>query len=102
MTGGHFLDSEATLSGHFVCMAIIAITLAIGFLVAILLWYVLSWRAVRNRSGVCVVVLGDVGRSPRMQYHALSLADGGFSVDVVGYGGRVCYLIADYYCCGCS
>ena len=30
-------------------------------------------RAMRGR--VAVVVLGDVGRSPRMQYHALSLAD---------------------------
>ncbi|XP_071442319.1 chitobiosyldiphosphodolichol beta-mannosyltransferase isoform X1 [Hetaerina americana] len=34
-----------------------------------------------------VVVLGDVGRSPRMQYHALSLAREGFNVDVVGYEG---------------
>lgn len=36
---------------------------------------------------VCVVVLGDVGRSPRMQYHALSLAASGFDVDIIGYGG---------------
>ncbi|EFX88803.1 hypothetical protein DAPPUDRAFT_304651 [Daphnia pulex] len=35
----------------------------------------------------CVVVLGDVGRSPRMQYHALSLAKEGYSVDIVGYSG---------------
>lgn len=35
-----------------------------------------------------VLVLGDVGRSPRMQYHALSLAEqAGMEVDVVGYGG---------------
>ena len=36
---------------------------------------------------VCVVVLGDVGRSPRMQYHMLSLVNTGHQVDVVGYGG---------------
>lgn len=36
--------------------------------------------------GVCVVVLGDIGRSPRMQYHALSLARHGYKVDMVGYG----------------
>ena len=36
---------------------------------------------------VSVVVLGDVGRSPRMQYHALSLASGPADVDVVGYPG---------------
>ena len=37
---------------------------------------------------VQVVVLGDFGRSPRMQYHALSLADSrGADVDVVAYTG---------------
>ncbi|KAJ1734666.1 mannosyltransferase, partial [Coemansia biformis] len=36
---------------------------------------------------VAVVVLGDIGRSPRMQYHALSLARSGHQVDFVGYGG---------------
>ncbi|KAK4876984.1 hypothetical protein RN001_009490 [Aquatica leii] len=35
---------------------------------------------------VCIVVLGDIGRSPRMQYHSLSLAEHGHIVDVVGYG----------------
>lgn len=34
----------------------------------------------------CVIVLGDIGRSPRMQYHSLSLAKAGYKVDVVGYG----------------
>ena len=34
-----------------------------------------------------VIVLGDLGRSPRMQYHALSLADGGGEVDLVGFEG---------------
>ncbi|KPP74201.1 chitobiosyldiphosphodolichol beta-mannosyltransferase-like [Scleropages formosus] len=33
----------------------------------------------------CVLVLGDVGRSPRMQYHAASLARHGYSVSFVGY-----------------
>lgn len=35
----------------------------------------------------CVVVLGDVGRSPRMQYHTLSLAKNNFSVDLIAYKG---------------
>lgn len=34
---------------------------------------------------VCVVVLGDIGRSPRMQYHSLSLANAGYNVDIIGY-----------------
>jgi len=34
---------------------------------------------------VAILVLGDLGRSPRMQYHARSLADAGAAVDLVGY-----------------
>ncbi|XP_043945720.1 chitobiosyldiphosphodolichol beta-mannosyltransferase [Protopterus annectens] len=41
----------------------------------------------RRQRRACVVVLGDVGRSPRMQYHALSLAAHGYSVSFVGYAG---------------
>lgn len=39
------------------------------------------------RSHVAVVVLGDLGRSPRMQYHALALADAGARVDLIGLAG---------------
>jgi beta-1,4-mannosyltransferase len=41
----------------------------------------------RLNVSVQVVVLGDIGRSPRMQYHALSLANHGAKVDIVGYTG---------------
>ncbi|XP_030591211.1 chitobiosyldiphosphodolichol beta-mannosyltransferase [Archocentrus centrarchus] len=34
---------------------------------------------------VCVLVLGDIGRSPRMQYHALSLSKHGYHVTFVGF-----------------
>lgn len=34
-----------------------------------------------------VVVLGDIGRSPRMQYHAISLAKHGAKVSLIGYQG---------------
>jgi beta-1,4-mannosyltransferase len=37
---------------------------------------------------VVVIVLGDVGRSPRMQYHALSLLQAGHTVSLVGYIGE--------------
>jgi len=36
---------------------------------------------------VAIVVVGDVGRSPRMQYHALALASSLADVDLVGYAG---------------
>ncbi|KAH7145822.1 family 33 glycosyltransferase [Dactylonectria estremocensis] len=32
-----------------------------------------------------ILVVGDVGRSPRMQYHAMSVAKHGRNVDIVGY-----------------
>lgn len=38
-----------------------------------------------SRKRVCVVVVGDIGHSPRMQMHALSLARSGFDVDLIGY-----------------
>ncbi|XP_078436674.1 UDP-Glycosyltransferase superfamily protein [Wolffia australiana] len=41
-----------------------------------------------RRERVAVVVLGDIGRSPRMQYHALSLAEQAhLEVDIVANGG---------------
>lgn len=39
----------------------------------------------RSANRVQILVLGDVGRSPRMQYHALSIAKHGGQVDLVGY-----------------
>ena len=36
---------------------------------------------------VGVVVLGDLGRSPRMLYHVQSLLGHGFAVDLVGQAG---------------
>src|SRR3954454_24794593 len=41
----------------------------------------------KHRTRVSMVVLGDVGRSPRMQYHALALAASLADVDVIGYAG---------------
>jgi beta-1,4-mannosyltransferase len=35
-----------------------------------------------------LLVLGDFGRSPRMQYHALAFADAGFHVEVVAFRGK--------------
>ena len=37
---------------------------------------------------VAVIVLGDVGRSPRMQYHTLSLLQHGYQVSLLGYKGE--------------
>ena len=39
----------------------------------------------RSANRVQLLVLGDVGRSPRMQYHALSIARHEVQVDLIGY-----------------
>jgi beta-1,4-mannosyltransferase len=44
-----------------------------------------GWKPGRT---VHVVVLGDIGRSPRMQYHAISIAKHGGRVFLFGYTGR--------------
>ncbi|TVU48193.1 hypothetical protein EJB05_07821 [Eragrostis curvula] len=47
-----------------------------------------SATAAGRRKRAAVVVLGDIGRSPRMQYHSLSLANqAGMEVDIVANGG---------------
>lgn len=60
--------------------------LALALLLPVLL--LCAWKRGRQTGAsahVVVVVLGDVGRSPRMQYHALSLAQSGFSVTLLGF-----------------
>ncbi|KAJ3576271.1 hypothetical protein NP233_g535 [Leucocoprinus birnbaumii] len=55
----------------------------------------LAWKAIaflrpRNRHtlrSVAILVLGDIGRSPRMMYHAQSFAENDFETDLIGYGG---------------
>lgn len=39
----------------------------------------------RSANRIQILVLGDIGRSPRMQYHALSIAKHGAQVDLIGY-----------------
>lgn len=47
-------------------------------------------RTSKVETTVQVLVLGDIGRSPRMQYHAISIAKHGGRVQVIGYaGGRI-------------
>ncbi|KAG8038901.1 hypothetical protein G9C98_003208 [Cotesia typhae] len=52
-----------------------------------LLWTIWSRIKTCDKKRMCIVVLGDIGRSPRMQYHALSFMNEGYFVDIVGYSG---------------
>jgi len=56
-------------------------------IVAMLVFYRLSTVRTPKGRRVAVLVLGDVGRSPRMQNHAVSLATAGWDVDLIGFRG---------------
>lgn len=65
------------------------------YLLLLLLCITVSLYYVTKRSSdsktrvknITVLVLGDLGRSPRILYQALSLSRAGFHVDLVGYAG---------------
>ena len=63
------------------------VVVAGGVLSALLVLASVKWREQTGEGLIQVVVLGDVGRSPRMQYHCLSLVQMNYKVDVIGYGG---------------
>ncbi|KAF8912892.1 beta-1,4-mannosyltransferase [Gymnopilus junonius] len=67
---------------------VLQILLFLPFL--LLVWFL--WKLLRPRNqhslrSVAILVLGDIGRSPRMMYHAQSFAENGFVTDLIGYGG---------------
>ncbi|KAF8060957.1 mannosyltransferase [Lyophyllum atratum] len=51
------------------------------------MWTFLKPRDQHSLRSVAIVVLGDIGRSPRMMYHAQSFAENEFATDIIGYGG---------------
>ncbi|KAJ7293888.1 mannosyltransferase [Mycena rebaudengoi] len=51
------------------------------------LWAFFKPRDQHSMRSVAILVLGDIGRSPRMMYHAESFAENDFFTDVIGYGG---------------
>lgn len=70
-------------------MAAVGAALALWLAAGAAVLAALLWRrrvvAAGGAGRVCVAVLGDLGRSPRMQYHALSLARHGRGVALLGY-----------------
>uniref|UniRef100_A0ABI7W9G9 Chitobiosyldiphosphodolichol beta-mannosyltransferase n=1 Tax=Felis catus TaxID=9685 RepID=A0ABI7W9G9_FELCA len=64
------------------CVAVLVMAASL-LLLLLVLWK--RWRRGRADWHVIIVVLGDVGRSPRMQYHALSFVKSGFSVTLMGF-----------------
>ncbi|KAJ7102482.1 mannosyltransferase [Mycena belliarum] len=73
------LDFEAAIAR----LAVALITLWLAWKV----WSFLKPREQHSLRSVAIVVLGDIGRSPRMMYHAESFAENDFFTEVIGYGG---------------
>jgi beta-1,4-mannosyltransferase len=65
--------------------AVQALVLAVFAFLTSLVWF-RSWRRPLRRS-VAILVLGDVGRSPRMMYHAESFATLPFKTYMIGNKG---------------
>lgn len=55
---------------------------------ASLVWLMVKLRPTCKHHTALVLVIGDVGRSPRIMYHAQSLAQLGWTTTVVGYRGQ--------------
>jgi len=62
-------------------------------IITLIIVLILKCRLCYKAKRVHVVVLGDIGRSPRMQFHALSLASTGFQVCIFGYLGIHLYSL---------
>jgi beta-1,4-mannosyltransferase len=59
---------------------------ALAFIIPTLIFTILSKRSQKpTTKRATVVVFGDIGRSPRISYHARSLLQSGYKVDMVGY-----------------
>jgi hypothetical protein len=58
-----------------------------------LFWFLFHGRKPPARRSIAVLVLGDVGRSPRMMYHAQSLAENHFDTYLIGYSGEYSFIL---------
>jgi len=66
---------------------VVSATAVLQTILATIFIFGLIYRMKKNDKNVCIIVLGDIGRSPRMQYHANSYAKENFSVNVLGFKG---------------
>ncbi|CAG8476363.1 12068_t:CDS:2 [Ambispora leptoticha] len=87
------LEMENLTSGTIIPFSEVTILTALVFALVVIRGTSLLYfkyvqnAAIQKKKNVTLVVLGDIGRSPRMQYHALSFSRNGWHVDFVGYDG---------------
>lgn len=79
-----FTFTVAALTASWSAVVVTALT---G--IALLLLRRMRQRNEAANRRVCVLVLGDIGRSPRMRYHSFSLSRRGFNVTLVGFVGTI-------------
>ena len=75
------------LAGFWFKQLSVAITIVVASVLVGIVSILRRLRGESKQRSACVLVLGDFGRSPRMQYHTLSLATHYDHVDVVAYLG---------------
>jgi beta-1,4-mannosyltransferase len=78
--------SPDAIPGRLILLAFCTIVLPPAVLIGLFIVKMSSKPA--RKGSATVLVLGDVGRSPRMMYHAESLARKGWETAVVGYSGE--------------
>ena len=67
-------------------MMLYAILIALA-IISLTIIYLTFFSQNIDNNHACIIVLGDIGRSPRSMYHALSFAENGYKVTLIGYGG---------------
>jgi beta-1,4-mannosyltransferase len=72
-------ESRPTVSHFLISVALLVLTWVI--------WVAFKPRKRVSLRSVVILVLGDIGRSPRMMYHAQSFAENDFTTNLIGYGG---------------
>lgn len=79
----------------------IQLLLAASFILLVYRVFRISRQDVRSGGpeyrSVAILVLGDIGRSPRMMYHAQSFANINFQTFIIGYRGAHIHGFFDGY-----
>ena len=89
LTASHDND----MAGYYSVGLLAASLILVGFFVN----QIAKSRTKPALRSVAIVVLGDVGRSPRMMYHAESFVNNDFETFIIGYRGESATL--DSYWC---
>lgn len=75
---------ELVLSKYWILWLVFAY-FVLPFFAYLIVPFVISRNATITKDTVSILVLGDLGHSPRMCYHAMSFASRGFLVNLCGY-----------------